>query len=246
MRVRATVATTAWRPWGATLLAVAGTLLVFALPGAHTLLQYDRVLVAQGEWWRLLTSHWVHWTGNHLFWDLLAFAALSLAALRIARARACGTLLGASVLIPGSIWLFHPGMVYYRGLSGLASALYVFVAMELLARARSDRDRFTALALWGLLVAFAAKVAYEVLTGDTLFAQPMGANVSGVPLAHLVGGTVGAVFSVAGRRAQSAARGGERGRGRWSQRWAGANGHQDAHESSASFCSLPPMPRSPT
>ena len=191
-----TTATRAWHPWGATLFAITGVLAVFTLPGAKACLQYDRVLIGQGQWWRMLTSHWVHWTADHLLWDLMAFAALALCALRIAQARAVGTLITASILIPITLWLFQPEMIYYRGLSGLASALYVFVVVDLAAKARRDAKPLLEVVSWCMLLGFSAKVIFELATGQTLFVQSMGANVQGVPLAHLAGGIVGGGFAM--------------------------------------------------
>ncbi len=178
--------------WSIPLLTVAVVLLSFVLPQANQWLQYDRTAIAQGEWWRFLTSHLTHWTAKHLLWDLLMFAALTICALQISKLRTLGTLLLSAILIPTTIWIFQPEMIHYRGLSGLDSALYVFVIIELI---KKQSTKIKATALWLMLASFAAKVAYEFITGNTLFVQSMGTNISGVPLAHLAGGLTGAIFS---------------------------------------------------
>ena len=81
-------------------------------------------------------------------------------------------------------------MIYYRGLSGIDSALYLFMLLELIKR-QPAKTSSTALSLWIMIFIFVAKTIYEFTTSNTLFAQSMGANISGVPLAHLVGGLVG-------------------------------------------------------
>ena len=188
----------AWHPWGVTLLVVAITLLVAGIPGASNGLQYDRSLIGQGQWWRLVTSHWVHWTPDHLTWDLLAFAALTAAAIRLSRGRALATVALASCLIPVCIWVFNPELVRYRGLSGLASALYVLVVLEVWGRIPRGESRGKGVVAWLLLVGFAAKVVYELVSGNTLFVESMGEGIRAVPLAHGVGGAIGAVvFGVA-------------------------------------------------
>ncbi len=188
----------AWHPWGVTLLVVAITLLVAGIPGASSGLQYDRSLIGQGQWWRLVTSHWVHWTPDHLTWDLLAFAALTAAAIRLSRGRALATVALASCLIPVCIWVFNPELVRYRGLSGLASALYVLVVLEVWGRIPRGESRGKGVVAWLLLVGFAAKVVYELVSGNTLFVESMGEGIRAVPLAHGVGGAIGAVvFGVA-------------------------------------------------
>ena len=188
----------AWHPWGVTLLVVAIALLAAGIPGASSGLQYDRSLIGQGQWWRLVTSHWVHWTPDHLTWDLLAFAALTAAAIRLSRGRALATVALASCLIPVCIWVFNPELVRYRGLSGLASALYVLVVLEVWGRIPRGESRGKGVVAWLLLVGFAAKVVYELVSGNTLFVESMGEGIRAVPLAHGVGGAIGAVvFGVA-------------------------------------------------
>lgn len=178
--------------WIILLLTVAAVLLAFVLPQAGEWLQYDRSAIAQGEWWRVITSHLTHWTGSHLLWDLIMFIALAVSAMRISKPGTYGTLLLSAILIPTAVWIFQTEMIHYRGLSGLDSALYVFVLLELI---KTQSTKISSVALWMMLISFAAKVAYEFITGNTLFVQSMGANVSGVPLAHLVGGIIGAIFA---------------------------------------------------
>src|SRR6266436_3840904 len=60
----------------ASLVLVAFAIVVSLIPGIAPWLQYDRVAVAHGEFWRLFTSHFVHWSQEHLFWDALALGAL--------------------------------------------------------------------------------------------------------------------------------------------------------------------------
>ncbi len=174
------------------LLTVAAVLLAFAFPTLSERLQYDHIAIAQGEWWRFLTSHLTHWTGNHLLWDLVMFVALAISALRISKLRTYGTLLAAGILIPIAVWIFQPEMIHYRGLSGLDSALFVFVLLELI---KKQSTKIQSSMLWLMLISFVAKVFYEFITGNTLFVQSMGANISGVPLAHLVGGITGVLFA---------------------------------------------------
>src|SRR5258708_38375144 len=79
--------TAARRIPGASLLLVAFAVAASLLPGAAEWMQYDRLAVAHGAWWRLLTSHFVHWSVDHLFWDVLAFGVLGWMCEREGRAR---------------------------------------------------------------------------------------------------------------------------------------------------------------
>ena len=203
MKIGGKTATAVRHPRGVVPAAVLATLLIYALPEAADLLQFDRGLIGQGQWWRIVTSHWTHWNESHLLWDLLMFAALSITALRISKTRAYAVVLSSALLIPLSILILIPDMICYRGLSGLDSALYVFVLLGLIKNrlpavgrpgelARISLERT---ALWLMLLLFAAKTIYEFATGNTLFVQSMGAGICGVPLAHLIGGIIGVIWS---------------------------------------------------
>jgi len=177
-----------------TALGLAAVAVALALvPGAGSRLEYDRAAIAGGEAWRLLTGHWVHWSGEHLFWDLLAFGVLGVLCERRGRARFLGCLAGATLAVSLGLDGLLPGMAHYRGLSGLDSALFVLLAVRLW------RERAGAAGAWwaaGALAAFLGKVGYESLTGAAVFVH---AGVTAVPLAHLAGGAAGLVAALVGR-----------------------------------------------
>lgn len=146
-------------------------------------LELDRTAIAAGEVWRLFTCHAMHWSIDHLAWDLLAFLCLLPLCLRESVRRTWWTLAAASLAISGAVLVFLPEMERYRGLSGLDSALFVFLAASRLTRGRSGTVAGVALGL------FAAKLAFEMATGSTLFTSVEG--FVPVPLAHLVGALCG-------------------------------------------------------
>lgn len=163
--------------------------LLAIVPGSGEILEYDRARVAAGELWRLATAQAVHWTPRMALADLgtiLALGAwLEWSGERIRMLLA--TFLGAALAIAG-VALLLPHLALYRGSSASASALFVLAALEI-AR-HSPRPGARALALLALLL-FAAKIAWEMLTGQPLFAAPLPPGVAVVPLAHLLGGAAG-------------------------------------------------------
>ena len=159
-----------------TIVAIAAAL----LPG-HTL-EWQR----GGEPWRIVTCHFTHWSSEQLAWDGLAFAALGIASARRNRAAFHAILLASILLIPVAVLLFAPDVQTYRGLSGVASALFAFLIAE------DRRPGFTA-ARTAIGVLFFAKVAFEFITGNAVFVQHMGAGVVCVPVAHLAGALIGAI-----------------------------------------------------
>jgi rhomboid family GlyGly-CTERM serine protease len=163
----------------------AGAAAASLLSGAARWLEYDRAALAGGEVWRLVTGHFVHWSAEHLWWDLLAFAALGVLCERESRTRFLACVGGAALTVSLTLWWAMPGLERYRGLSGLDSALFVLLAVTLM---RHGDSRRMVAGAWAL-VAFLAKLAWEGVTGGALFVHDPGATA--VPLAHLVGAVVG-------------------------------------------------------
>jgi len=62
-----------WRTLFLTGLALALYLLAGPAPEAWV---YDRMAIADGELWRLMTGHLVHADGSHALWDIAALALL--------------------------------------------------------------------------------------------------------------------------------------------------------------------------
>ena len=80
-----------------------------------------------------------------------------------------------------------PDLLAFRGVSGVASALFVYVAWEAVARTSGSR-RALALAVVGLLV---AKIGWEAKHATALFASDPTFVVT--PTAHAAGALIGAL-----------------------------------------------------
>lgn len=149
------------------------------LPGAWLELRPEASLL------RALTCHFTHWTYEQLAWDALAFTALGVACARRSARATHATLLASVLLIPAAVLAFAPEVGAYRGLSGVASAMF---ALLLALEWRRLTWPVTILA-----ILFAAKLAVEAATGGAVFANDLGDGVVAVPVAHLAGALVGAV-----------------------------------------------------
>jgi rhomboid family GlyGly-CTERM serine protease len=158
-----------------TALAVALTL----LDGSH--FELTRALP---EPWRIVTCHFTHWTYEQLAWDALAFAGLGYACARNSLRAFHATLLASVFLIPFAVLAFAPEIVAYRGLSGVGSALFALLLVQ---------SRKSPLAI-ACAIAFAAKIAFEAVTGGAVFAADMGSGVVSVPVAHIAGAIIGATI----------------------------------------------------
>lgn len=179
----------------ASALIAAGACALHCLPRAADWLELDRHAVASGQFWRLWTGHLVHFGAGHLLWDalvVLVFGAIFEADRSLApRRRTVAWVLAAGAgVVSGAVLVLVDHLMVYRGLSGLASLLFVWWAVETLRRGRAAGDRLRARIGGVALTAFLGKVLIEVATGSALFAP---ANVEGfvpVPLAHAVGAVV--------------------------------------------------------
>jgi rhomboid family GlyGly-CTERM serine protease len=164
---------------------------VSAWPGCAEWLQYNRDAIARLELWRLLTSHFTHWSGDHLFWDALAFAVLGWLCERNGLGSFLRCVGVSAFLIPLTLWFALPQMTTYRGLSGIDSALFALLATRVVREAACEKNGLK-LGVAGIVsVGFAAKVAFELSTGTTLFVDTAARGLIPVPLAHVIGGIVG-------------------------------------------------------
>lgn len=84
------------------------------------LLRFDRAAIDAGEWWRLLTCHFVHLGAGHLWLDTLGLALLLLFFRDVFSPRdwAITALVGA-VAVGLALWLRDPQLSRYVGISGV-------------------------------------------------------------------------------------------------------------------------------
>lgn len=153
---------------------------------AREIFRYDRPAIAAGEYWRLLTGHFLHLGWTHLALNL---AGLALVWLLVGRRYGTRQWLLATVLCIGVIdagfWFLAVGMLWYVGLSGLLHGMLVAGAIRGIAAVPIESVV--------ILVAVAAKVAYEQFAGP-LPGSEVAAAGNVVVEAHLYG-SVGGVLS---------------------------------------------------
>src|SRR5580692_1721019 len=163
---------------GLALLAACAVLLLPTLAGetGRQLLRYDRVALAAGEWWRLLTAHVVHLDTRHALLNCLGLALMwALFAREYSPRQWVPIVLGAMVAIDAGLWLGDSTVLWYVGSSG---ALHGIMAAGVLAHLRTgERDG------WILAAALVLKLAYEHWVG----ALPFSGRDPVVVDAHLYG-----------------------------------------------------------
>lgn len=178
-------------PWATALVAVAA-LASWRSPGLASSFIYDRTAVAQGQLWRLATSSAVHFSAEHLRWDLLVFVCAG-AWVETTAVRGIRTLFVAAPLLIGAVlFTAAPSLVRYGGLSGLNVALVV--GGGLIECGQSRRWRW----FWrAFLVGIAGKLAWDFRLADSPFVPLAALGIRLAPLSHLAGAA--AALMVCGR-----------------------------------------------
>lgn len=170
---------------GASLLLTFAAVAVYVWPGAAETLQWERGLSFSTKWsW--MTSHWVHWSVEHVFWSGGTFLVLASTIERQSRAKLFACLAASAATIALALEIASSPINVYGGLSGVDSALFAVLLLDFVADGfqRASRRDVALGAAIGL--GFAAKVGYEWTTGAALFVDGTDGMVA-VPLAHAAG-----------------------------------------------------------
>lgn len=144
-------------------------------------LWFDRVALARGEWWRLWTGHWVHFSWTHAAWNL---GVLLAAGTWLERRRPAALLLYTLVAAPlmsALLWLGEPQLAVYGGLSALATSVVTLLGLHQLRQPGAPR------LLWAAIVGLVLlKSSYDATQSTALFTvyRP---GVRASRLAHLSG-----------------------------------------------------------
>ena len=146
-----------------------------------------------GQLWPVFTGHLCHWTGSHLFWDLIVFVIVG-PLVEKSLGRAFLPWLGlASVGIVAAVFLLMPDVRSYRGLSGIDTFLYTFAVLQIIRNAYPHIPyKMRGLSFLPLLLVV-AKIGFELATGETLFTGSLGDGVVPLPIAHAVGALMGLI-----------------------------------------------------
>ncbi len=166
------------------------------IPEVTKIYQYDRNGILNGEIWRIITGNFVHWTSEHLIWDLLVFISLSLLACRLNAKRYILCMIFISVGIFLCLITFLPEIIYYRGLSGIDSGLFTLILISIYFESKDNKLKCAGIT--GIIL-FGGKTIYEIIMLDTLFVSSMSEGVIPLPQAHLIGGIIGIIIGVSCR-----------------------------------------------
>lgn len=177
------------KPLATALLCVAPALALAFVPTAADSLLYNRDAILGGEWWRLFTGHWVHFSLSHLAWNCVVLFGAGIWLERVQPGRLLRYLAIAAPLLSLAFLAIEPAMRVYGGLSGLATGVVVLLALTQLSRNPGDRPRWIA-----LLVLVLLKLGLEAIRPTALFADFGATAVRASTLAHLAGAISALIF----------------------------------------------------
>jgi rhomboid family GlyGly-CTERM serine protease len=175
------------RAYGIALILALALLLApeLAGPAARDALRFDRGALQHGEWWRLLSAHFVHLDLEHALLNGLGLVLMwALFARDYPPLRWLAIYSGSALAVSAGLWFFDPQLDWYVGASGALHG--VMTAGTLAHLKRRDLDG------WPLAVFIVAKLAYEQWAG----ALPFAGSPDTVVDAHLYGAIGGVVLAL--------------------------------------------------
>ncbi len=152
------------------------------------LLRYQRDAIFAGEWWRLVSGHFVHLGWAHLGLNVMGFALMWALFVADYTARQWLVIVAGSIAaIDVGFLLLNPELLWYVGLSGTLHGVMAAGTLAHLRRREPDG--------WILAVFLVGKLAYEQVIG----VMPYSLRSAGGPVvvdAHLYG-AIGALLVTA-------------------------------------------------
>lgn len=151
-------------------------------------LRYERTGIESGELWRLFTGHFTHLNWNHLLMNLGGLALIWLLfGQRLGVTHWLILIVSCTAAISAGLWLLHPDIGWYVGLSGVLHGMFVAGALGgLYAGYRAE---------WLLLGLVSLKLAWEQIAGALPGTESMAGGAVVVD-AHLYGALTGLVVAI--------------------------------------------------
>lgn len=175
------------RAYGLALLAAVALFLLPELDGesARAALSYQRAALAEGQWWRLLSAHFVHLDFEHAALNAMGLVLMwALFARDYPPVRWLAIYLGSALAVSTGLWIVSPEVDWYVGASGALHG--VMTAGTLAHLRRGDLDG------WILAVFIVVKLGYEQFAG----ALPFAGSPDTIVDAHLYGAIGGVVLAL--------------------------------------------------
>jgi rhomboid family GlyGly-CTERM serine protease len=158
------------------------SIICYALPEISSTFIYDRTAILQGEIWRLFSSHLVHFSNLHLFYNLVSFGIAGLIIEHQGYRDYALLCLLMAFFISVFLIILKPDMQYYGGLSGLAYGSIYYIA--LFGLNESPAWRLICIVTIFLLP---LKIILEIYLGESILPYLGQQNFTAMPLSHIIG-----------------------------------------------------------
>lgn len=153
-------------------------------------LQYDRLAIQQGEWWRLFTAHWLHLSWLHLLMNALGLLLCFYIGGRGLRTAEILAYLPFALLGTAAALFFWAGDLFlYVGLSGVLHGLLWLSLLR--------TPHYSGMWRWVFMLVVIGKVGWEQSSAydDMALAGWLGGRVEA--RAHLAGLLTGMIWALA-------------------------------------------------
>lgn len=154
-------------------IAVACTASTGEFAASH--LEFDRLAILNGEWWRLLTGHLTHFGWWHLTTNLIYLSALVFLVGQLAVRGWLGYMAFVAVVVPVVLLIEPEPLEKYRGISALLYGLTVWCSLVL-----AEQGRRYLYCVPVLIIIF---ISFDLL-GYSI-PRNLPAGVTAYPFAHL-------------------------------------------------------------
>lgn len=154
---------------------------------ANNWLRFDRVLILQGQFWRLLTAHLAHLGHSHALMNILGlWLCWLLLGKQLKPLSSLALILASSLLISLGLLLLHPELRWYVGLSGVLHTIFVYGCLREIRAGHKDAIV--------LLLFIIGKLIWEQVAGP-LPGSEQTAGGTVIVDAHLYGAIAGLLLS---------------------------------------------------
>jgi rhomboid family GlyGly-CTERM serine protease len=168
-------------PWLAIFITAIPVVMFILFGAAPENFVFDRMAIAQGEFWRLITGHWVHSDFEHAAWDVCALFLLLTLCGKQTKIPLFSTFVIATIGIDLWLWFGKFGLDYYCGLSGVLNAIFIIALYNVRQKTRSP-------VVWVSGLIAVAKIIIEINAGQAMLTQTAWPSV---PDIHAIGFMIG-------------------------------------------------------
>ena len=174
-----------------TLTMVAITTLLFFSHDLTSLCVYEREFIKEGEFWRIFSAHFVHFSFVHYILSNMAFLIVGVAVEQKKDSNFGWLLFFMAWSIGLGLLCFEPNMLYYGGLSGMVHGLLYYRALLGL----KEHQPYRSMSQMVLLL-LPLKVCFEFYEQSSLLSSFSKQTFQVVPLSHLLGMVTAVLFFI--------------------------------------------------